>query len=240
MSLPAVGFAHSWLSGAGNYADTLQHLASWGIVAAAPDTERGPMPSHVGLATDLLTVLDVCTGVRLGGGDISVHPNRVAVAGDGMGAGVAVLAAAKNSDIAAVGALFPAVVSPSAEAVAPRVSAPGLVLTGSTVDKSAKALAAAWGGDCALRTVGAADADGGLAEGRRLMKVLGVSAANRKAQVLSRALLTGFLLYVLTEDKKYKAFADDDLPKAALADPLAEEPPKKTSPVGQISQLLRR
>uniref|UniRef100_UPI003CC7D41B poly(ethylene terephthalate) hydrolase family protein n=1 Tax=Nocardia abscessus TaxID=120957 RepID=UPI003CC7D41B len=94
-NLPAVAFGHGWLTGASHYRTLLEHLASWGIVAAAPDTERGPIPSHLGLAADLLTTLDICTGVRLGDGEISVHPERLALAGHGMGAGAAVLAAGR-------------------------------------------------------------------------------------------------------------------------------------------------
>lgn len=52
-NLPAVAFGHGWMSGSDHYRSLLEHLASWGFVAAAPDTERGPIPSHVGLATDL-------------------------------------------------------------------------------------------------------------------------------------------------------------------------------------------
>ncbi|MFZ2530500.1 MAG: hypothetical protein WAX14_23085, partial [Rhodococcus sp. (in: high G+C Gram-positive bacteria)] len=91
--LPAVAFGHGWLTGTSNYVKLLEHLASWGIVAAAPNTERGPVPSALGMSTDLLTVLDICTNVRLGTGRISVHPDRLAVAGHGLGAGAAVLAA---------------------------------------------------------------------------------------------------------------------------------------------------
>ncbi len=90
LNLPAVAFGHGWLTGVAHYRTLLEHLASWGIVAAAPDTERGPIPSHLGLATDLLTTLDICTGVRLGDGSISVHPERLALVGHGMGAGAAV------------------------------------------------------------------------------------------------------------------------------------------------------
>lgn len=40
-NLPAVAFGHDWLTGTDKYRATLEHLASWGIVAAAPDTEKG-------------------------------------------------------------------------------------------------------------------------------------------------------------------------------------------------------
>src|SRR6478609_10294106 len=42
LGLPAVAFGHGWLTAVGNYRTLLEHLASWGIVAAAPNTERGP------------------------------------------------------------------------------------------------------------------------------------------------------------------------------------------------------
>ena len=108
LGLPAVAFGHGWITNVDNYRSLLEHLASWGIVVAAPSSERGPFPSHLGLATDLRTTLDICVGVRLGSGSISVHPEKLAFAGHGMGAGAAVLAAAKYPGVAAVAALFPA------------------------------------------------------------------------------------------------------------------------------------
>ncbi len=73
---------------------TLEHLASWGIVAAAPYTETGLAPSVLNLAYDLGTALDIIAGVRLGTGDISVHPDKLGLAGHGFGASAAVFAAA--------------------------------------------------------------------------------------------------------------------------------------------------
>ena len=58
-NLPAVVFGHDWVTGADQYRGTLEHLASWGIVAAAPDTERGLAPSALNLAYDLGTALDI-------------------------------------------------------------------------------------------------------------------------------------------------------------------------------------
>jgi hypothetical protein len=48
LGLPAVAFAHDWLQPPQRYADLLRHLASWGFVAAAPGSHRGPLPSHSG------------------------------------------------------------------------------------------------------------------------------------------------------------------------------------------------
>ncbi|ABG97953.1 conserved hypothetical protein [Rhodococcus jostii RHA1] len=224
-NLPAVAFAHSWMAGADHYRKTLEHLASWGIVVAAPNSERGPVPSHLGLATDLRATLDICVGVRLGPGQISVRPDRVAFAGHGMGAGVAVLAAAQR-DVSAVAALFPAPTAPKAERYASKITAPGLVVAGADIDtmnSNAKALAEAWGGEHVLRAVNGAK-ESGLTEGRRLLGALGIGGSERKTQQITRALLTGFLLYHLTEDKKYEVFAkaDAELPHTTLVDPHEE------------------
>ena len=54
-NLPGVAFGHDWLMDASHYLGTLEHLASWGIVAAAPNTERGVAPSVLNLAFDLGT-----------------------------------------------------------------------------------------------------------------------------------------------------------------------------------------
>ncbi|WP_430333723.1 dienelactone hydrolase family protein [Rhodococcus sp. ACT016] len=212
-NLPAVAFSHDWLAGSANYANTLEHLASWGIVVAAPNTERGPVPSHLGLAADLGTALDICTGVRLGPGRISVHPDRVAFAGHGMGAGVAVLAAAQQGRAKAVAALFPAPTAPSAVTAAAKVEVPGLILAGATdvdaLNSNALQLHDAWKGESLLRVV-AKGSSTGLVEGRRLLGFLGVGGAERRTQHVTRALLTGFLLRHLTDDKAYAVFSDAD------------------------------
>lgn len=245
-NLPAVAFGHGWLTGAANYRGLLEHLASWGIVAAAPDTERGPIPSHLGLATDLLTTLDICTGVRLGDGEISVHPDRLALAGHGMGAGAAVIAAAQRR-VAAVGALFPAPTAPTAETLAPDIDTPALILAGATdidsVSSNAIPLTAAWGGPVTLRALDNASHNG-IIEGRRALAALGVGKHESKTARATRALLTGYLLHTLNADKTYAPFADPEavIPHTTVVDPEAprdeEEKPKVS--VGQIVSLLRK
>ncbi|MEU5842954.1 hypothetical protein [Rhodococcus sp. NPDC047139] len=223
--LPAVAFGHGWLTGVAKYTKLFEHLASWGIVVGAPNTERGPMPSAVGLSTDLLTTLDICTGVRLGTGRISVHPSKLALVGHGSGAGAAVLAAARR-EVAAVAPLYPSPVSPAASEAAARLRAPGLVLVGEksigSLTSDAVAVAQAWGSDdLQLRVVDKAD-DAGLAEGRRLLGALGVGGAERRTQERTRALLTGFLLHRLTGDKTYAMFSDPttELPgSTVISDP---------------------
>src|SRR5690606_42072502 len=77
LGLPAVVFGQGWLQPARRYIGLLRHLASWGIVAAAPGTQRGAFASHRLFTADLRTALDICANVRLGDGDISVDPDRM-------------------------------------------------------------------------------------------------------------------------------------------------------------------
>lgn len=224
-NLPGVAFGHDWLTGVEHYAATCEHLASWGIVVAAPDTERGLAPSVLNLAGHLGSALGVISRVRLGSGEISVDPARLALAGDGFGGSAAVLAASSAPGAQAVAAVFPAVTKPSAEAAAAALALPGLVLA--TADDATSlrtdALEVAAGWDAAvLRVVDKARA-GGLAERRRLSRLAGLPGSSNRTQKTVRALLTGFLLFHLTGQKKYRDFADPQaaLPKTSIPDPHA-------------------
>ena len=226
MNLAGVAFGHDWLAAVDRYYGTLEHLASWGIVAAAPATETGVAPSVMNLAFDLGATLDIVAGVRLGPGKISVHPSKLGVVGHGFGGSAAVFAAAgMPAKPKAVAALFPTVTKPPAEQPAATLQIPGLVLTApgdpATLRSNAVELSRAWKG-ATLRTVDGAKA-GGLIEGRRLARVIGLPGADRSTQKVVRALLTGYLLHLLTGDKAYREFADPEaaLPKAAVADPNA-------------------
>lgn len=223
MNLPAVAFGHDWLTGVAGYAGLLEHLASWGIVVAASDTERRLAPSVLNLAFDLGTALDIAAGVRLGSGQISVHPTKLGVAGHGFGASAAVFAAAGMPvKPAAVAALFPAVTTPPAEQPAAALRVPGLVVTApgdpTALRSNALELSRTWEG-AVLRTVTKADA-AGLAERRRLTKALGLPGSDTKTQKSVRALLTGYLLAMLAGDKTYCDFADPDvqLPRTQAGD----------------------
>ena len=129
-NLPAMAFGHDWLTGVARYSGLLEHLASWGIVAAAPDTERGVAPSVLNLAFDLGTALDIAAGVRLGPGKISVHPDKLGVVGHGFGGSAAVFAAAgMKVKPKAVAAIFPTVTNPPAEQPAASLNVPGVVFS---------------------------------------------------------------------------------------------------------------
>ncbi|MCV7401970.1 hypothetical protein H7K24_17650 [Mycobacterium fragae] len=226
LNLPAVAFGHDWLTGVERYSRLLEHLASWGIVAAAPDTERRLAPSVLNLAFDMGTALDIAAGVRLGPGKISVHPDKLGLAGHGFGGSAAVFAAAGMPvKPKAVAAIFPAVTNPPAEEPAATLGVPGVVFgapgDAKALRSNAIGLWQAW--DAATLRVISKAQPGGLVEGRRLAKVFGLPGANRKTHKAVRALLTGYLLYALGGDKAYREFADPDaqLPKTEALDPEA-------------------
>ena len=152
-------------------------------------------------AFDLGTALDIVAGVRLGPGNISVHPAKLGVVGHGFGGSAAVFAAAGMAGQAglpmAVVSIFPTVTSPPAEQPAATLQGPGFDLdrAGGSEDvefQRAWRFPRAW--DAAtLRIVSKAES-GGLVEGRRLTKVFGLAGPHRRTQRTVRALLTGYLL----------------------------------------------
>jgi hypothetical protein len=214
LNLPGVGFGHDWLTGVERYPSLLEHLASWGIVVAAPDTERGLAPSVLNLAFDLGTALDIAAGVRLGPGKISVHPNKLGLVGHGFGGSAAVFAAAgMRVKPKAVAAIFPTVTKPPAEHPAATLNVPGVVFgtpgDAKILRSNTIGLWRTW--DTATLRVVSNGQSGGLAEGRRLTKVFGLPGAHRKTQKAVRALLTGYLMYALGGDKTYREFTDPDV-----------------------------
>lgn len=237
--LPAVAFGHDWLTGAQRYAGLLEHLASWGIVAVAPDTARGPVPSVLDLAADLGRALQIATEVRLGPGRISVDADRIALAGHGFGGSAAVFAAAASSvKPAAVAAIFPAITAPPAEQAAAGLNVPGTIFSapdGPTALRSnAVELAHAWP-TATLRVISKASA-AGLPQGRRLTGFFGLPTSDRRTQRRVRALLTGYLLAQLAGEKAYRQFADPtvQLPRTETLDAL----PEPVGPEEKIAALF--
>ncbi len=239
-NLPAIAFGHDWMSGVDRYYGLLEHLASWGIVAAAPDTERGLAPSVLNLASDLGTALDIAAGVRLGAGKISVHPTKLGLAGHGFGGSAAVFAAAGMADKpTAAAAIFPAETQPSAALPAATLRVPGVIFGAPGEHKTLRSnvieLSRAWA-PATLRIVSKAKS-GGLVEGRRVTKALGLPGSHPATQKSVRALLTGYLLATLAQDKTYQEFADAEaqLPKTDST----EEALKPVQPEEKIIALLK-
>jgi dienelactone hydrolase len=229
LNLPAIAFGHDWLAAADRYHGLLEHLASWGIVAAAPNTERSVAPSVLNLAFDLGATLDIVSGVRLGTGKISVHPRKLGVVGHGFGGSAAVFAAAGMPDrMRAVVALFPSVTSPPTIEPARNLRVPGLILADTadpmSLRSNATELARVWP-DSTLRAAKNVKA-GGLIEGRRIARVVGLPGADKETQKIVRALLTGYLLNQLNGDKTYLEFSDPTvaLPNTEVLDPFSDDP----------------
>jgi dienelactone hydrolase len=241
--LPGVAFGHGWLTGAKQYYKTLAHLASWGIVAAAPTTEKGMLGSDQGLATDLETALQVISEVRLGAGEITVHKQRLGLAGHGFGASAATLAASRSSKAKALAALYPAPTSSAVLPAAAEVRQSSLILVApgelESITSNALALRRALPGQAVLRMVPKSD-NRGLAEGFSVRGKVGAGGNNKKAQKLTRAVLTGFLLHQLTGDVKYAAFSDPEaeIGRLMTIDPEAI-PPGMEDIVDPVTRLLK-
>ena len=190
LGLPAVAFGHDWLQPVGRYTGLLRHLASWGIVVAAPDSQRGPLPSHARFAADLVTAL----------------------AGHGIGGGAALLAAADTPTLSALVTIAVAQTRPSALDAARRVTTPTLHIAAgrdmvSPAAGHAEPIAAAAAGPVWLRTLRKAEHTGFL-DGRHWSDVVLSGSPNAKTRQLTRAFVTAFLLHHLTGEDRADVLVD--------------------------------
>ena len=206
MSAPGLVFGHDWRIHADAYHRTLRHLAGWGIAVAAPDTAHDLVPDHRGFAADLESALQILTGIALGSGTTVVDPSRLYLAGHGMGAGAAVLAAAgriaagpdtgEAASLAGVIAVYPSDTTPSCYDAARSVEAPGLVLEagkpGTVPGGNARRLAANWRGPVSYRKI-AKGTPSGFSEPILRKTTLGGSGLEFGVQDLIRALTVGFI-----------------------------------------------
>jgi dienelactone hydrolase len=220
VGLPAVAFGHGWLQPTSRYDELLRHLASWGVVAAAPATQRSALPSHREFAADLRSALDMCVGVRLGDGQISVDQDRLAIAGHGMGGGSALLAAAADERCRAVVTLALAETLPSAVQDAPRCAMPGMHLAAgkdlvAPPIGNASPVAKAWAGPVQLRTLPDASHLGFLV-GSHWSDVFVDGSPEYQTRRLGRALVTAFLLRHLKGVTEYDEMLEADVPGAPL------------------------
>lgn len=236
--LPALVLGHGWMQPVRRYHELLRHLATWGFVAAAPNTQRGPVPSIARFARDLDTTLDVVGGVRLGDGRISVDARRTALIGHGTGGGAAMLAAAGRERIGAVVTLAASQVRPSAIEAAARVTAPTLHLAGAVDSLAppaghAERIGAAAGGPVWVRTVEKAG-HLGFCDGRHWTSVLLQNRPQHRTRKMARALVTAFLMEHLLGEKKVSALTTGDVPGAPLVDLTAHEEPQQQERTGLL------
>jgi dienelactone hydrolase len=221
LGLPAVAFAHDWLQPAERYADLLRHLASWGIVAAAPASHRGPLPSHAGFAADLRYTLGVCTKTRLGDGRISVDDRRTAFAGHGIGGGAALMAAQGHPQVAAVVTIAMVQTSTLALDAARAITVPVLHLaagrdTVAPAAGHAEQVAAAAGGPVWLRTLTKA-AHTGFLDGAHWSDLVLPGKPDAKTRRLTRALVTAFLMRHLQGEDRVDVLVDGKVSGTTLA-----------------------
>jgi dienelactone hydrolase len=222
LGLPAVAFGHGWLQPPDRYLGLMRHLASWGIVVAAPGTQRGPLASHRLFAADLRTALDVCVGVRLGAGDISVDGSRLGLAGHSTGGGAAVLAAADDKRVHAVATLAASQTKPFATDAASRCAMPSLHLAGgrdvvAPAVGHSRLIAANWGGEAQFRTLPKVD-HLGFVEGKHWSGLLIPGSSDHGALRLSRALLTAFFLVHLAGEDRFRPLLESDVKGAPIED----------------------
>lgn len=166
-------------------------------------------------AADLRTALDVCVGVRLGDGDISVDPAKLGLAGHSTGGGAAVLEAADDERVRAVATVAAAETRPSAVDTAGRCTMPGLHLAGgkdliATGAGHGAGIAEAWGGPVTLRSVPKAT-HLGITEGRHWSQLLLDGKPERSTQRAVKSLLTAFFLVHLGGERKYQALLDNSV-----------------------------
>lgn len=214
--LPAVAFGHDWMTDIKRYHATLRHLASWGIVVAAPATETRMLANHRGLAADLETALQILTGVKLGNGSVTVAPGKIGLAGHGMGAGAAILSSAGRERITGVAAIYPAATTPSSVDAAAHVEAPGLVIgapsRGLIEAGEPLEVAGSWAGAVCYREIDGATPEG-FSEFSLARVAMGLGRPQTAKQELVRGLVTGFLLHSVGGENKYEEFSD---PTAAV------------------------
>lgn len=214
-NLPAIAFGHGWLQPVSRYRGLLRHLASWGIVTAAPATQAGPFASSRLLAGDLRTALDICAGVRLGTGDISVDPRKLGLAGHSTGAGCAVLAAAEDDRVKAVATLAASQTRPFASDAASGCAMPSLHLAAgrdivAPPVAHAELIARNWAGPSRLSVL-PKSSHLAFTEGKHWSNLVIQGKPDSGAHKLAKALLTAFFLHHLTGEKKYADLLDQPI-----------------------------
>jgi dienelactone hydrolase len=220
---PIVAFGHGYQTSVELYAETLDHLASWGMVVIAPRSGGELFPSHQAFADDLRFALEWVASEASGGSDWPagpVDPAARAVAGHSMGGGAAVLAAADDPTIRAVATLAAAETDPSAIEAASRLAVPSLFVAAGddavtpVAEHQRPMFEATRTGRAQLRTIVGGGHCGFLDTETLLLRlVCGEAAIERGEQVATtRAVLTAWLLHELTADESMAGVAWPDGP----------------------------
>jgi dienelactone hydrolase len=131
---PIISFGHGFLQTTGSYASTLDHLATWGFIVIASDSEGGFAPNHQNFANDLRICVTWLEQQHASSSSFlfgKVDARRVGLSGHSMGAGASILAGASgDTRIDAVANLAAANTNPSSIAASSSVRVPLSLISG--------------------------------------------------------------------------------------------------------------
>ncbi|MFN0133875.1 MAG: GC-type dockerin domain-anchored protein [Phycisphaerales bacterium] len=131
---PAVSFGHGFLQPVDRYQSTLLHLATWGYLVIASDSESGLFPSHANFAADLRQSLTFLEQSNQNAGSFlhqAVDASRFGMSGHSMGGGASILATAADPRVKALANLAAAETNPSATAQMGSIGVPVSLISGS-------------------------------------------------------------------------------------------------------------
>jgi len=129
-----IAFGHGFLQAVSQYYSTLDHLATWGFLVVATDSQSGFSPNHAEYGRDLSDSLTfmISEQTRPGSRFLGVvDVNSLGVSGHSMGGGASVLCAAIDPRVDAVANLAAAETNPSAIAAGASIQAPVFLIAGS-------------------------------------------------------------------------------------------------------------
>ncbi len=131
-----ISFGHGFLQTTGSYASTLDHLATWGFIVIASDSEGGLAPNHQNFANDLRTCVSWLEQQHVTSGSFLlgvVDVRRVGLSGHSMGAGASILAGASgDSRIDVIANMAAANTNPSSISASASVRVPMSLVSGSS------------------------------------------------------------------------------------------------------------
>lgn len=131
---PAIAFGHGFFQEPVRYAGLLAHLATWGFVVIATESQGGLAPDHARFAADLSDTLTYLERAQADEGSWlrgAVRLDRFGASGHSMGGGASLLATAADRRIRAVANLAAAETRPSALAAMSQVAVPLHLIVGS-------------------------------------------------------------------------------------------------------------
>ncbi|MBK8541980.1 MAG: hypothetical protein IPL60_18590 [Ardenticatenia bacterium] len=130
----AVAFGHGFFREPIRYAGLLAHLATWGLVVIATESQAGLAPDHGQFAADLSATLTYLEEASADGSSWlreAVRVDRFGASGHSMGGGASILATAADRRIRALANLAAAETRPSALDAMREVAVPVQLIVGS-------------------------------------------------------------------------------------------------------------